>query len=101
MRIIAYTYEADFHCPSCAEKRFGHGEKAGRAALNLPLAAVEFDEHWIPLRQEDDEGNEVRPVFSTDELPCDLPAEAGGYSPVVCGDCHAVIKERASHAQPN
>lgn len=47
---IAYTYETDFHCPNCAEDRFGR------------------DEHG-DISGEDREGNEVYPVFPWDETP--------------------------------
>ena len=63
MNIIAYTYEADIHCPSCAELRFDREELAHGLAT-------------------DHEGNEVHPVFSTDEIQEDT----------VCGDCGAKIE---------
>ncbi len=46
-RIIAYTYEADLHCPACAQARFG----------------------FEPEAQTDKEGNRVTPVFSDNECP--------------------------------
>lgn len=61
MKIIAYTYEADIHCCSCAEARFGTQD--GR--------------DWVSEDAEDGEGNPVHPVFSTDELEDDE----------VCGTC--------------
>lgn len=82
MKVIAYTYEADYHCLDCATKRFGHGEQAGKLAVaSLPIAAVEFDENWIPYNQEDNEGNPIHPVFSTDDL-----------ENASCGDCHEEIQ---------
>jgi len=48
MRIIAYTYEADFHCVDCTLSRFG-------TYANLDQC-------------EDSEGNSIHPVFSTDEV---------------------------------
>lgn len=58
--VIAYAYEADIHCADCAAKRFptGHGT--------------------------DREGNEIHPVFDTDEQ------DASG---VYCGDCGDEISE--------
>jgi hypothetical protein len=47
---IAYTYEADFHCPHCAENRFGrdkHGDVNG----------------------EDREGNGIGAIFHWDDTP--------------------------------
>ena len=55
MRIIGYTYEADVHCVACTMLRF----------LDDPNAV-------------DDEGNQVHPIFSTDEGSPD-----GDY----CADC--------------
>lgn len=66
VRIVAYTYDADTHCPSCAEKRWGL-EEHGR---------------WVREDATDREGNTVHPVFSTDELE-DLE---------VCGTCREMIR---------
>ena len=60
--IIAWTYEADYHCPDCAWRRFGH-------ALEDPDTV-------------DREGNPLHPVFSWDEAPIDG---------IACGDCGEVI----------
>lgn len=75
MITIAYTYEADYHCPACATKRFGtaHGKVIGT----------------------DDEGNEVHPVFDTDEwyasdLYSDL-YEGSESATLACGTCGEVI----------
>lgn len=68
MRIIAYTYEADVHCPACANQRFG-------LYIRFPR-----DEHGIPLDSKDREGNPVRPVFVTDE-----------HHFTHCGDCNAEL----------
>ena len=64
MRIIAYTYEADCHCLDCASNRFQIEPHKRSAWKNIHL-----DENYIPMTQEDVEGNLIRPVFSTDELP--------------------------------
>lgn len=69
MRVIAYTYEADWHCIGCKESRFGSSDDC-----------------------KDREGNPVHPVLSTDETPADFKPEDGGYT-VCCGDCHEVIRE--------
>jgi hypothetical protein len=60
---IAYTYEADVHCPECATERFGAG-----------LDAAET---------EDTEGNPIGAVFTWDEWT------DGAW----CGDCHEMIIE--------
>ena len=49
MRIIGYTYEADYHCTDCTEKRFGKDD------LDYAFTV-------------DNEDNPVHPVFSTDEI---------------------------------
>lgn len=83
MRIIGYSYEADCHCVECAQKRFGHSPQSIlTACVSLPIAAVEFDEHGLPDRQDDNEGNPVHPIFSTDEQ----------LEPQHCGDCHERIE---------
>lgn len=58
MSIIAYVYESGYHCPNCAEKRFGE-------ALNNP-------------ETRDREGNPIGVVFSWDTLPKEL---------AYCDDC--------------
>ena len=60
--IVAYTYEADYHCPSCAHKRFG-------AAL--------VDEEKPPV---DSEGNEVKPLFVSEV-----------EETIHCGDCLQLV----------
>ena len=67
---IAYTYEADAHCPSCAEARFGRGA----------------DGRWIADGATDDEGNDVGAVAPWDEWE-------GGMS---CGTCGGIILEDAA-----
>lgn len=92
MKIIGYTYEADHHCVECTKTRSNAG---GFGLLpKQPVAKREHDEHGVPYAVVDNEGNRVHPIFSTDELPCDISDENGGYSPVVCGDCFIVIRER-------
>ena len=64
---IAYTYEADTHCPACAFERFGRNERGFIA--ESPTV--------------DNEGNPIGAVFSWDEY------DEGLY----CGDCHGTIRE--------
>lgn len=70
-RIVAYTYEADVHCPACANNRFGQHIRYPR------------DANGIPLDSTDREGNPVHPVFSTDEVT------RTHYTH--CGTCGAVL----------
>ena len=65
--VVAYTYDADIHCPHCASDRF-----AGR------LAAWESGE--TDVAPTDSEGNPVNVVFSSDY--------DGTYH---CGTCHDPI----------
>lgn len=96
MRIIGYTYEADCHCVGCAKERasgtpVGHsvgpnavkhaGFKLAASSLNAPDSEA-IDEHGISIHAEDNEGNRIHPMFSTDEQ----------LEPQYCGDCHERIK---------
>lgn len=67
--IIGYAYEADLHCPECAEKRFG----------------VDPGKIWVRKGAVDREGNQVHPIFVSDEHDPE-----GEY----CGDCRAEIWEK-------
>lgn len=60
--VVGYTYEADYHCLTCAEKRFG------QSVYNLDFEA------------EDHEGNPVHPIF--------LGSLEGDEH---CGDCLEAI----------
>ena len=55
--IIAYTFEADIHCPACSINRFPTLATTGEAM--------------------DKEGNPVRPVFSTDEIEVSHCSDCG------------------------
>lgn len=71
MHVIGYTYEADYHCVECATKAFGfkltHPERVGPAI--------------------DSEGNEVHPVFNTDEWYANDIYEGATHATLNCGDC--------------
>ena len=56
MKIIAYTYDADVHCVCCTQMRFAEARRDWSA-----------DEHNIPYEAQDSDGNNIHPVFSTDE----------------------------------
>lgn len=79
MRIIAYTYEANYHCPDCTRDRF------------IVRGAVS-DESGVPFGAKDREGNTLHPVFSIDETPADLRPEDGGHT-LVCYDCGLIISK--------
>lgn len=57
MKIIAYTYDADVHCVGCAQARFSLHEDGH--------TDDDTDEHGISDTAVDCEGNDIRPVFST------------------------------------
>lgn len=68
---IAFIYEADTHCPDCAEKRFGRGTRG-----------------FIAEGAIDHEGNPVGVIAPWDEW-----FDAGcGYQSLACGTCGEVIE---------
>lgn len=75
---IAYTYEADYHCPSCALERFGRCEDGHVACQGGP------DHEPV----EDDEGNPVGVVAPWDEWwePSIQECQA-----LACSDCGNII----------
>lgn len=68
-KIIAYTYEADYHCHDCTIKRF------------IAMPHTSPDIRGVDIEATDSEGNPVHPVFDTDDTP----------DSTCCCDCHAVI----------
>ena len=68
---VGYTYEADYHCPACAEARFGPG-----------------------VEGIDSEGNAVGAVFSwhvSDIAYETTGSDAGEWHGLVCGTCGGVF----------
>lgn len=88
MDIIAYTYEADYHCIDCTNKRFAY--------YHTGIVRDEHVDWWgIYEDQKDSEGNFVHPVFVTDEwqefdegYQLENPTQY-----LACGDCHGIIDE--------
>lgn len=70
----AYTYEADVHCPNCAEKRFGHCDAHGDIACCVT----------------DSEGNEPGAVAPWDEWD----------GTMACSDCGYVIRDAEQEDTP-
>lgn len=75
MKIEAYTYDSDIHCPACTAVKFGRMLTHG--------ADYPTDEHGVRLDARDSEGNEIHPVFSTG-------SEAD--TPQHCSDCHQFLE---------
>jgi hypothetical protein len=69
---IAYTYDADTHCPDCTAARFGR----------------EFSYPWPPEDARDSEGNPVGSVAPWDEW-CN--GEDGPLCILTCGTCREII----------
>lgn len=92
MSIIAYTYEADYHCVPCAVERFGFSasESAGSVLV--------CDGNGIPVRAEDVEGNRLTPLYNYQEW-CD-GYECRGAS-LACGTCGDIIRETCGHEVTN
>ena len=82
MKIIAYTYCADVHCPHCTGQALIHRQLtlANDHPCAIPVKHTGMDEFGIPLNVQDREGNLIHPVFDIDEDP------DGTFTH--CGDCH-------------
>lgn len=91
--IIAYTFNAAAHCPSCTCNALACGTLTRRP----PLACGTGDEHGVPVDAVDSEGNPVRPVFSTDEhavTNCDRCGDPiGDDDGIPCDGCGATDAE--------
>jgi predicted RNA-binding Zn-ribbon protein involved in translation (DUF1610 family) len=71
---IAYTFEADTHCPACTVERFG--TEPGRS--------------WPTDDAEDSEGNRLGVIFPWDEW-CE--PSAPGLQVLGCGTCGGTIEK--------
>ena len=95
MNIIAYTFEADYHCIDCTVKRYGkHRSICIHYVQGKPCTNCR-DSNGILYEQKDSEGNLVHPLFSIDEWQefdegfiAENPTQY-----LTCGDCHEVIEE--------
>lgn len=76
MRVIAFAYDADYHCIPCTTKRFGEEEG---------------DAEMIPEGARDGEGNPVTAVFDTDEWYANEMFEGQNHAMLGCGTCGDVI----------
>ena len=92
MKVIAYTYEADYHCIKCTVKEFDYLRTPKRDYISFKSMC---DENRIHVNQKDNEGNEIHPLFSIDEWQ-EFDESFIAENPIqylVCGDCHEVIEE--------
>jgi len=81
MKIIAYTYAADVHCPACTRKATGNMKVDHEHLHGVGFSAL--DSFGIEYDTVDSEGNLLHPVFDTDE-----------HEFTHCGDCHSEISGR-------
>jgi hypothetical protein len=73
---IAYTYDADVHCPTCAFAAFGIDENG-----------------FVPEDAEDSEGNPIGAVAPWDEWWSNDFYEGNKVARLYCGTCHELIEE--------
>lgn len=78
MRIIGYTYNAAVHCAICTRLDQAYGRITWGGISLASLCAAKFDENGVAESAIDREGNDVHPVFTTDEFP---------DGPEYCDDC--------------
>ena len=91
MKVIAYTYEADYHCIDCTRKRYESGgfnyHGNGTCLLCSGISGI-YDSL-------DNEGNLIHPLFDIDEWQ-EFDESFIAENPIqylACGDCHEVIEE--------
>lgn len=70
---LAYTYEADYHCESCAAERFGYDDEG----------------HIVGI---DSEGNMIGVIFPWDEWWANDAHEGNSRAVLACGTCLDVIE---------
>ena len=103
MRIIAYTYEADYHCVACTVKRYkSHGfcDRYGKTWRSNYGGQVDWEGVHVYIH--DNEGNLIQPVFSTDEWQ-ELDESFLSENPtqyLSCGDCHEIIDTYTAEGVP-
>jgi hypothetical protein len=71
-RIVAYTYDADYHCVECAGNEHADDDAADDTT----------DANGIPYDAEDSEGNNVHPVFA---------GQMDGDTVERCTDCGTIV----------
>ena len=106
MNILCYTYEADYHCIECTVKRYKANRfyrptkdnqyftfEHGKYLIYDEWNQTHFDENDISYDCFDNEGNELHPLFTTDEW-YELDESYLSENPIqylTCGTCQEVI----------
>lgn len=83
--IIAYTFDADVHCPNCTAEAAANG-----TLTRVPPLSLETDENGIAVDLIDSEGNAVHPVFDNVDAPEGMH----------CGCCGCEIVEPEPEPEP-
>lgn len=84
---IAYTYDADTHCPECARARFPRVRDPLCASCDVHAGGCSVHNVSPPEDARDREGNPVGAVEPWDAWHEDAP----GQFALVCGTCRTVI----------
>lgn len=89
---IAYTYDADTHCPDCAEAAHGYGPVTGEPNARWEIGyrlvgSIIGTPNFITRASLDKDGNEIGAVAPWDEW-YDTSID---FQTLACATCHKVI----------
>lgn len=84
MTVIAYTYNADYHCENCTVKYIKANSEPGFNIQGVLDGFIDFP---------DSEGNSIHALFNTDEWYANDIYEGNDKAILGCSDCHEVIEE--------
>ena len=93
MNILCYTYEANYHCIECTQKRFSNNGKVYGTENDIAQLKPCTDRNGIWFETIDIDGNFVHPVFTTDEWQ-ELDEDFVSENPIqylVCGSCQVIV----------
>ena len=90
MNILCYTYEANYHCIECTQKRFSNNGKVYGTENDIAQLKPCTDRNGIWLETIDIDGNLVHPVFTTDDSWIEYDEEHP-IQYMSCGTCLKVI----------
>jgi hypothetical protein len=78
-RIIGYCFNSAICCPSCTDAAFDNGELIReKPPAGKTRKPPRYDEHRLPDDLTNIDGEEVRPVFSTDDYPDGITCDECG-----------------------